>query len=524
MQVYIQEISTIVKPKTYPCIVLVRDNWDDFDYKTTFYSYVHLNKKDKKRIGAVKILSFNQSGGYTKVKEILPEGLPDEYCSLGGDIEYYEEIFNLGEDFYEDYLSSLRDVTFDASIEKRFNKQEGYKVSLLRFSKVASMIPDAKRIFKTRSIHFLQSSTETLAFSFKTKLGNNSKPLTANFDFKKRGSLPNRINVIIGYNGSGKTKLLSNLAIVASGFGYEDKEKLLNEEYGTISYSDQAFKNVIVVSYSAFDNFPIPNASGDEGKKMEEDGNIFGYVYCGLREVADPNNKAKKSSDQQLSLKTMSKINEEFYSSLKRIFKEKRERIFVDILEPLIKEPSFRSVPLNIISVDDSFKQEDLANFYANLSSGHKIITKIIADVTAQMSPSLPSLLLIDEPEVHLHPSLQAAFLKSIRKCLDLFDGYAILTTHSPVLLQEMPSRYVKVLNRLETKSLLTDIDIETFGESINVITEAVFNVDDSMTNWNDTLKEMSDKYSFDKIELLFGKPLGFAPRSYLASLSDEED
>ena len=232
----------------------------------------------------------------------------------------------------------------------------------------------------------------------------------------------------------------------------------------------------------------------------------------------------KKTVDLQFSLKTMSKINDEFFSSLRRIFKEDREKIFVEVLEPLIKEPSFRSIPLAVLSKSKSIKQDDLANFYSSLSSGHKIIIKILADVTAQMSLTLPSLLLIDEPEVHLHPSLQAAFLKSIRKCLDLFDGYAILTTHSPVLLQEMPSRYVQVLNRLETKSLLTDIDIETFGESISVITEAVFNLDDSMTNWNNTLEEMCKHYTFDKIESLFGKPLGFAPRSYLASISDEDE
>jgi len=522
MHVYVEELSENIVPKIYPCVVLVRDNWDDFGYKTTFYSYVYLNKKRKKKLGVVKILSVNQTSGYTNIKGDLSEGLSGDYCSLGGDIDYYTELFKLGDEIYDDYLSSLKDVTSDEAVARKFNKKEGYLVSLLRFSKVESILSDAEKIYKTRSLHFLDRKKEHVEFTFNTKLGSNSKPLNAKFNFSEYGKLPNRINVIIGYNGSGKTKLLSNLAIVASGFGYENKKTLLDKEYGRISDASLAFKNIIVVSYSAFDNFPIPDREGSEKEMMENNGNIFGYVYCGLREVAKT--KINNSITQQFSLKTMRTINEEFYSSLKRIFKNKREKIFSDILKPLIKEPSFRTIPLDMISDDASFKQQDLAGFYDNLSSGHKIITKILADVTAQMSFSQASLLLIDEPEVHLHPSLQAAFLKSIRKCLDLFDGYAILTTHSPVLLQEMPSRYVKVLNRLETKSLLNDIDIETFGESINVITEAVFNVDDSMTNWNDTLKEMSGKYSYEKIESLFGKPLGFAPRSYLASLSDGED
>lgn len=524
MQVYVEEKKERIEPNTYPCIVLVRDNWDDYDYKTTFYSHVHLSKKEKISIGEVKILAFNQRSGYTKITPSLPNGLTDEYCSLGSDITYYENIFKLGKDTYEEYLKSLKDVTFDESIERRFNTQEGYKVSLLRFSEVVRMIPDAKKIFKTRSISFLNRKKDSLEFSFDTTLGPGSKPLKANFNFENIGILPNRINVIIGYNGSGKTKLLSNLAIAASGFGYEDKKTLLNKEYGSISNTTQPIKNVIVVSYSAFDSFPIPGGKEAERKRMEREGNIFGYVYCGLREAINTEGNEKKIADMQYPLKTMNKINEEFYSSLRRIFKEDREKIFMEVLEPLIKEPSFRTIPLIILSKNKSIKQEDLGNFYANLSSGHKIIIKILADITAQMSLSLPSLLLIDEPEVHLHPSLQAAFLTCIRKCLDLFDGYAILTTHSPVLLQEIPSRYVQVLNRLETKSVLTDIDIETFGESISVITEAVFNLDDSKTNWNSTLEEMSKYYSFEKIQTLFGKPLGFPPRSYLASISDEDE
>ncbi|WP_176428123.1 hypothetical protein [Pantoea sp. VS1] len=165
MQVYVEEKKERIEPNTYPCIVLVRDNWDDYDYKTTFYSHVHLSKKEKISIGEVKILTFNQKSGYTKIKPSLPNGLTDEYCSLGSDITYYESIFKLGKDTYEEYLKSLKDVTFDESIERRFNTQEGYKVSLLRFSEVVRMIPDAKKIFKTRSINFLNRKKDSLEFT-----------------------------------------------------------------------------------------------------------------------------------------------------------------------------------------------------------------------------------------------------------------------------------------------------------------------------------------------------------------------
>lgn len=511
------------KPTTYPYATLTQDNWDDFGYKTTFYVQIHLSKVDKFDLGLVKILHIKQKLGYTPIKDYKFTSLLDEYCSLGGDLDYYINLFDLGEDIYKDYLESIQDVVLNKDVRNKFNEIEGYKVSLLRFNNIESIISDAEKMFKIKSKSFLERDSTGIKFNFRTRLGNKSTHFDADFSFVKKGLLPNRLNVVIGYNGSGKTRLLSNLAVAASGYGYENKNTLLQRNYGYFTQNKPTFKPVIVVSYSAFDTFSIPGNTKKEKQLLDEDGSIFGYVYCGLRKRS-PESNNPKIRNEHYYMKSMDEINDEFYNSLKRIYSQDRAEIFQSVLAPLIHEPSFRSISIEEIYLNDKIKESELANFYASLSSGHKIIIKILADITAQMSLSQPSLLLIDEPEVHLHPSLQAAFLQSIRICLELFDGYAILTTHSPVILQEMPSRYIRVLRRLENTSTFNKIKIETFGENINIITEAVFNLDDSMTNWNETLKSMAERYSNDKIERFFGKPLGFAPRSYLASISDDED
>lgn len=55
---------------------------------------------------------------------------------------------------------------------------------------------------------------------------------------------------------------------------------------------------------------------------------------------------------------------------------------------------------------------------------------------------------MLDEPESHLHPPLLSAFIRSLSELLILRNGVAIIATHSPVILQEVPKRCAWILNR----------------------------------------------------------------------------
>ncbi len=162
---------------------------------------------------------------------------------------------------------------------------------------------------------------------------------------------------------------------------------------------------------------------------------------------------------------------------------------------------------------------EAFVNLFRTLSSGHKVVLKIMTEITAHIDGNAPSLVLVDEPETHLHPPLLAALLRSLRLCLARFDGYAVVATHSPVVLQETPSRHVRVIRRMDDSTTAARPVIETFGESIGLITEDVFNLDDGATGWHEALRLLADEHDLESIEVLLGGRLGFAARSYLASL-----
>lgn len=502
--------------KLFPHAVLVQDNWDDYGYKTTFQVTLHMSPDESHDLGNIKIIEASRTSGYTEMPKQPFAELPVGHASLGADLDYYETIYKLGRDVFEPFLRGLRDVAYDDDIKAGVEDSEAYQVSMLRFSGAKRTISDAARLLRASNLPTKRRSAG-FKVKFKTRVARDTNFFTIDFDFQRRGGLPNRINALIGYNGSGKTRLLSNLAIVASGYGYGTKEDLLDDAAGRFVGTAPPFKTVIVVSYSAFDTFVIPGRTEAEKERLQESGDIFGYVYCGLRERSDGRDL---NGDHAYRLRTPAEIEAEFLSALERVRQGDRLDSFLEILKPLLRDPSFQRIGLTQIYANRD--NDDLGELFRGLSSGHKVVLKIVTELTAHISGSEPTLVLIDEPETHLHPPLLAAFLKSVRACLEAFDGYGIIATHSPVVLQETPAKYVQVLRRAADQNRVVAPSVETFGEAIGVITQEVFNLGDGSTDWHETLRSLARRNTLDDIEDAFGRKLGFAARSYILSIRDE--
>ena len=501
----------------FPHAVLEQDNWDDYGYKTTFYVTLYVSADKSHDLGRIKIIEAARTSGYTEMPRQPFTELPAGYASLGASLDYYESVYRLGSDIFEPYFRGLRDIAFDDEIKASVEDSEAYQVSLLRFGGAERTILDAARLLRASTPPPKQPN-RGFKVKFKTRASTQSKSFMIDFDFRRRGSLPNRINAMIGYNGTGKTRLLSNLAIAASGYGYLNKGDVLDKVAGRFVGNAPPFKTVIVVSYSAFDTFIIPGRTEQEKEILKESGEIFGYVYCGLRERSDGDGL---NDNQAYRLRTPEEIENEFLLSHNRVRQAERLEKFLEILKLLLLDPSFQRIGLTQFYT--SRNDDELRELFRGLSSGHKVVLKIVTELTAHISGSQPTLVLIDEPETHLHPPLLAAFIKSVRACLETFDGYAIIATHSPVVLQETPASYVRVLRRAADRNWIEAPRIETFAESIGVITQEVFNLGDGLTDWHQTLKSLAQKYDLEEIEKSFGGKLGFAARSYILSIRDED-
>src|SRR5262249_3798091 len=128
-----------------------------------------------------------------------------------------------------------------------------------------------------------RKSGQSIRLDFKTTVG--GTPFVVSFDFGGDSRLPGRINVVIGYNGTGKTQLLANLAMVAATGATPKEKRKVERNYGRFIETAQSFGAVVAISYSAFDTFDVPGANVAERTRVAKEGELLGYIYCGLRDL-----------------------------------------------------------------------------------------------------------------------------------------------------------------------------------------------------------------------------------------------
>ena len=324
----------------------------------------------------------------------------------------------------------------------------------------------------------------------KYQLPYSKEPLGINFNFETDGLVKHRVFALIGKNGTGKTQILSTLA------------NELSKTYSENLYPRKPiYGKIFTVSYSIFDHFQIPNSDA-----------AFNYVYCGLKKP----NGGFLSEDE---------ILEHILSNAKKIEYKKVTNEWRSILNNFV--PS--DLLLEIFTgqrTSISFQPENFPNFFQKLSSGQNILVLIISGILAHIR--LNSLILYDEPETHLHPNAITLLMNTIFELVDQFDSYCIVATHSPLIVQEVQARNVIVIERDQDVAYIRQMERESFGENLTVITEDIFgnrNIEKHHLSIIRELVEEEGNYE-SVVELLTNKnlPLNLNTRLYIKGLIKERD
>ena len=495
MRVFVMERSYRVPTSARPHAVLYRDKWDDFRVKTMFRLEVFLPGGDVIDAGNVKITSFGLESGFVELPDDEFELLPEKYCSLGQEYTYYEALAGAGWTIFEDVLSSLRDVILQPALQEVFAGDRSYRESLLRFDSASRAIQDVPAVIAELRGGTRSPTTQRLTFVFNTNVGGDG--FKVEFRFADRERIPSRINAIIGYNGTGKTQLLANLAVVAAADFQKRSQSWLRRDHGYLEPSDLSFGAVVAISYSAFDIFKTPDVS---------DNSWYTYTYCGLR---------REEGSGEAGLKSADEITDDFFGALILAKSGRQKEILQKVFARLKQEPSFARVGLSEYFDGDLSREEVQVQFGA-LSTGHKIVLNIATQLVANLQQR--SLILLDEPESHLHPPLLAALLRALNEALEQRDSFAVMATHSPVVLQEVPGRYVYVLRRDGYQTLVEAPETETFGENVSFLTRTIFSLDSSATDHHSVLQELAD-LDLESVEQLFDSRLGNQARTYFQKL-----
>jgi predicted ATP-dependent endonuclease of OLD family len=145
------------------------------------------------------------------------------------------------------------------------------------------------------------------------------------------------------------------------------------------------------------------------------------------------------------------------------------------------------------------------------LSSGQLAFIKFV--VQACLFIENGTLVLLDEPETHLHPNFITKFIRTLDQLLKLTGSIAIIATHSAYFVREVPRKQVLVFKEDSNGHVnIQNPRLKTFGADVGAISYFVF--EDEITNalvedilehfpkdldeQTDFLRELKDELSSD--------------------------
>lgn len=478
-------------------------NWDDYSFKTSFEVTLYDTKGIKYDLGTVKIGYKDQPSGWSL--DSLPRNfthLPDTWFSLGQDTQYYKTLKeNFDQESRHGILKALRDVVISDTFLEYAQNERVFNNSLMRGVSLATIHGQFRRL--------ANGQAELTEFDFKYIDPGDERNAQIKLDFEVTPlSKPStNIHVLIGRNGVGKTTLLNNIitAIIspltkASGRFYT------NDIWGNPAPLDpNYFSSVVSVSFSAFDPFIPPKEQPDRSKGV-------GYFYVGM--------KNHRADEAALPPKSEADLTNDFIDSLSSCFSQNsKKNRWRDAISRLESDRNFADMDLKSLLSLPPFELHLSARKKMSLmSSGHKIVlltmTKLVDTIEEK------TLVLMDEPESHLHPPLLSAFTRALSELLQDRNGVAIVASHSPVLVQEVPKSCVWKLTRIRNQGRTDRPERETFGENVGVLTREIFGLEVTKSGFHDVLSNAVDAGgSFESIMAEYDDQLGVEAQALLRTL-----
>lgn len=460
------------------------DRWNDYNYRTQFWATYVDPRGLQTELGAVKIarLGMGESPATTELPEVF-ESLDETHFSVADDDEYYRLLLSLPRGIRVRILEGLRDMAWDPAIFAIARPEEVTVVSLLRVVSAANVQGHLHRL-----IHELPALTP-FTMSYMLPDGENR----LKFEVLPNSNPPSNIHVLIGRNGVGKTYLLGGMARSLLGATADAGRGV--EVDGLFETPDD-ISNIVSVSFSAFDSFLVLEEEATSRDQIK-------YAYVGLKSSDGPTQGAARDPDQ---------LATDFASSLRACLEDSRSDRWRRAITTLNADPNFRDADLLRLSdiswrTEEDFYQGSTEAFRA-LSSGHSIVLLMLTRLVEKVSEK--TLVLLDEPESHLHPPLLSAFVRALSDLLRDRNGLAIVATHSPVVLQEVPASCVWSIVRAGEVWNTARPAIETFGENVGVLTHESFGLEVQETGFYRMLKDAVEELgSVESVKERFDGGLG---------------
>lgn len=450
-------IGSVNLPKRYPCFILVfNSDWTDYGYSTWFSLYYFATKKDKHLVGELKLMCSDCSSTIEALPEEFDEPLDDSFCSLGINTDYYIRLRSVLQDEYliKEVLHYLCDCTFEPTIYDLHRDENIFIQSLMRDLSSMDAFKEGLALAMGVEPDDMYSFTYTFHPEYDTSL---YADWSVRIPYNPLQFM--RTIGIIGNNGVGKTQILS---------------KFVSDLLGKDKFKFEAlphFKNLLVICSTPFDSYPA---------EPQEQSDIY-YKMCCLEQDKTVTVQALRNNLSEVE-KRPTVDNKSMLSLWKRLTVNYVDKNFINHVIKIVPNEG-EEERLEIV-------YDTLEENIQILSSGQLHILSLVTYICAHIH--YHSLLVIDEPEVHLHPHITMDFMAVLSRLLQLFKSYAIIATHSPLVVREMAGKNVFLMQKMQDGiPQIAPVAFETLGEDVTTLYCNLFGYDEKSSFFKKMVDEL---------------------------------
>lgn len=495
-----------------PRAILYPSNWDDwFSFETKFALVIWDEKGIEHQPGSLKI---GQRGLAARRAELPPlEGyrtpnlppvfdqLPEQFFSLGQSENFYETVRGLSQPLRTAIFTGLRDVAADLDHFEEVRREEVMTVSLLRDVPAESV--------RGRYHRLAMGDTRLTEYYFQYSMPRRfelEESRSLDFHVQPHSSPPTNVHVLIGRNGVGKTRLMRGVAQAL--IGRPPSEAIGTADIIGEEIENTSFAGLVLVSFSAFDDFDLSPSKDDRITALQ----------VGL---PPPNGLSVDGTEGETSFLGMSA--NAFAASLEVCKSGPRAERWLRAVGTLEADELFAQANAGaLLTIENGVWREQTTRWFKRLSSGHAIVLLTMTRLVELVDER--TLVLLDEPEAHLHPPLLAAFVRALSDLLVNRNGVAIVATHSPVVLQEVPRSCTWILRRFGTSSQVERPSEETFGQNVATLTREVFGLEINKSGFHKLVADAANVpgTTYEAVLTVFGHQLGAEGRALARALVAE--
>jgi predicted ATPase len=469
-------------------IVPLTDNWNNFGHQSRVKVFIRLSAEDQiyeflTHIGFV-VLRPGEKNGVRLITEYLegnaitrPITADDHMFSMLFDMESYREIVArfkpsgaklilraMGD------LVAIKEFKLNKKLVELAEKTDIFIESFVRSSESYYTYKNAGSILRGLKKENVKRPSQSIGISF--RLPGREADHNLKFHFDHHAPLPKRIAIVIGKNGVGKSQTLGRIvkaALVAD-------KKLVDIESGERPEINRLL--AFAPTNEAKSAFP-----SERGKQAR-----IWYRRFAL-------NRSTSSATGE----GVSDVIVQVARSQESIATMSRWEIFTNAVKAIdnwgqIALPTKKGTFLALEKLMGGGEQTSLKRYSSinekkdpvrliegkgyPLSSGEISFLRFAAQVSLHIENG--SLLLLDEPETHLHPNFISQLVALLDSLLEKTGSSAIIATHSVYFVREVFPAQVTVLRINEGGNVITERPaLSTFGANVGAISYFVFGEDE---------------------------------------------